>query len=82
MLARRAFQQRRHELVLRLTSGFSKQHPGHPDLVENYFLAAQAMVERKGDTIKAVGLIRKLLERFPEHPLASDMSRFEASFSS
>jgi hypothetical protein len=82
VLARRAFQQRRHALVLRLTNGFSKQHPRHPDLVENYFLAAQAMVEQKGDTTKAVGLTRKLLERFPEHPLASDMSRFEASFSS
>jgi hypothetical protein len=80
-LARRAFEQRRHELVLALTSGFSKQHSNHPHLPENYFMAAQSLVEHKGQIDKAVALTRQLLKRFPEHDLAEDMKRFIAGFS-
>lgn len=80
-LARLAFQQRRHALVLRLTSGFAKQHANHPDMVENLFLAAQSLVEHKGDSAKAVKVVSQLRRRFPDHPLAEDMARFEAGFS-
>lgn len=80
-LARLAFQQRRHALVLRLTSGFAKQHPDHPDLVENLFLAAQSLIEHKGDSARALKVVSQLRRRFPDHPLAEDMARFEAGFS-
>ncbi len=79
-LARLAFAQRRHDLVLKLTSGFAKRHQQHPDLAENYFLAAQSMLEKGEDTGKPVGLVRQLRKRFPDHPLADDMARFETSF--
>lgn len=79
-LARLAFSQHRHDLVLKLTSGFAKRHRQHPDLAENYFLAAQSMLEKGGDTDKPVGLVRQLRKRFPDHPLADDMARFETSF--
>ncbi len=79
-LARLAFAQRRHDLVLKLTSGFAKRHRQHPDLAENYFLAAQSMLEKGEDAGKPVGLVRQLRKRFPNHPLADDMARFESSF--
>ena len=79
-LARLAFAQRRHDLVLKLTSGFAKRHRQHPDLAENYFLAAQSMLEQGESPERAVGLVRQLRTRFPDHPLADDMARFEASF--
>ncbi len=79
-LARIAFAQRRHGLVLRLTSGFAKHHRQHPDLAENYFLAAQSMLEKGEQPDKPVGLVRQIRKRFPDHPLAEDMARFEASF--
>jgi len=79
-LAQVAFEQRRHNLVLKLTSGFGKRHRGHADLVENYFLAAQSMIEHGEQTERAVQLVRQLRGRFPDHPLADDMARFEASF--
>ncbi len=79
-LARLAFAQRRHNLVLRLTSGFAKRHREHPDLAENYFLAAQSMLEQGEQPDKPVGLVRQIRKRFPDHPLAKDMARFEASF--
>ena len=79
-LARVAFEQRRHDLVLKLTSGFGKQHRAHRDLAENYFLAAQSMLERGESPERPVKLVRQLRQRFPDHPLAGDMARFEASF--
>lgn len=79
-LARRAFERNRHALVLKLASGFGKRHPRHPDLPELYFLAAQSLIEEKGDNKRAVGTVRQLLNRFPDHPLAEDMQRFEQSF--
>ncbi|MEE4303982.1 MAG: hypothetical protein V2J19_07485 [Wenzhouxiangella sp.] len=79
-LVRRAFERGRHWLVLKLSSGFGKRHPKHPDLPELYFLAAQSLVETDGDSDKAVSTVRQLIKRFPDHPLAEDMHRFERSF--
>lgn len=79
-LARRAFEKGRHKLVLKLSSGFGKRHPKHPDLPELYFLAAQSLIESGGDSDRAVRTVRQLIERFPQHPLAEDMKRFERTF--
>lgn len=79
-LARRAFERGRHRLVLKLSSGFGKRHPKHPDLPELYFLAAQSLIETGGNSGQAINTVRQLLKRFPDHPLADDMNRFERSF--
>lgn len=79
-LARRAFERGLHKLVLRLSSGFGKRHPKHPDLPELYFLAAQSLIETGGNSEQAVKTVRQLVKRFPDHPLSDDMSRFERSF--
>lgn len=79
-LARRASERGRHKLVLRLSNGFGKRHPKHPDLPELYFLAAQSLIESGGDSEQAVKTVRQLIKRFPDHPLTDDMNRFERSF--
>lgn len=80
LLARRAFERGKHQLVLRLSNGFGKRHPGHADIAELYFLAAQSLVETRGNSEQAVKTVRQLIQRFPDHPLADDMKRFERSF--
>lgn len=66
----------RWESVLRLTSGFARQHPKHPDVVENYFLGARALVHGRGEPEKAARVVRQLLERYPEHELRERMEQF------
>lgn len=80
ILACRAYDRNDHRLVLRLASGFGKRHPQHPGLPELYFRAAQSLVETGGDSEQAVRTVRQLMDRFPDHPLAGDMARFERSF--
>lgn len=79
-LVRRAFERGQHKLVLRLSNGFGKRHPKHPDLPELYFLAAQSLIESGGNSDQAVKTVRQLIKRFPDHPLADDMNRFQSSF--
>jgi len=79
-LARRAFERRRHKLVVKLSNGFGKRHPKHPDLPELYFLAAQSLIESGGNSENAIKTIRQLIQHFPDHPQTDDMIRFERSF--
>ena len=78
-LAQRAFDQRQHDLVLQLTSGFAKRHPGHWHVVDNYLLAARSLIEGKGDVEKGRSLLAQLRQRFPDHPLADQVAELEAS---
>ena len=68
-LARLADQYNHHELVIRVTSYFGKQHPKHPHLPENYFLGAKALFEGRGDEQKALKILRQLQKHFPDHEL-------------
>ncbi|NBB92786.1 MAG: hypothetical protein GVY32_06445 [Gammaproteobacteria bacterium] len=79
-LVRRAHETNRHRLALHLASGFGKSQPRHPDLPEIYFRAAQSLIETGGNPEKAVRTVRQLQDRFPDHPLADEMARFERSF--
>lgn len=81
-LARRAFERRRHKLVVKLSNGFARRQPKHPDVPELYFLAAQSLIEAGGNREQAIKTVQKLIQRFPDHPLADDMARFESSFAS
>ncbi len=78
-LAQRAFDQYRHDLVLRLTNGFGKRHPGHAHVVDNYLLAARSLVDGKGQVDKARTLLAQLRKRFPDHALAGEVAELEAS---
>lgn len=76
-LARLAFDRGQHKLVLRLTSGFGKQHKQHPHVVDNYLLAARSMVAYKGQREQALKIVQKLRRRYPDHPLQQELAQFE-----
>ncbi|MCP1728362.1 tetratricopeptide (TPR) repeat protein [Natronospira proteinivora] len=64
-----------YESIIRITNGFAKQHPHHPDVAENYYLAAKALWFGRGKGQQAAGILKQLRQRYPEHPLADDMKR-------
>jgi hypothetical protein len=76
-MALAAAQQGRHDLVLRLSSAFGRRHLDHPDLVDNYLLAAKSMLEHRNQRDKALALVQKMKRRFPDHPRANDLAAFE-----
>ena len=73
-LAQIAAGQQHYDTVLNLTRNFAKHHPRHPQLVENYFLAARALA-KKGESDKAQQLLQQLLKRYPEHAKATQIRR-------
>jgi len=64
-----------HESVIRITNGFANQHPHHPDVAENYYLAAKALWFGRGKGEQAVRILKQLRQRYPEHPLREEMQR-------
>ena len=73
-LAQIAAGKQHYDTVLNLTRNFAKHHPRHPQLVENYFLAARALA-KKGESDKAQQLLQQLLKRYPEHAKATQIRR-------
>ena len=69
-LAQQAGKQQHYRTVLNLTRNFAKNHPNHPHLVENYYLAALALV-KTGAVDKALPLLQQLHTRYPDHPRAA-----------
>lgn len=60
------------ESVLRLTSGFAREHPEHADLPENYYLAARALWFGRQDRERALKLLDQLIRRYPAHDRQAD----------
>lgn len=73
-LAQIAAGKQHYDTVLNLTRNFAKHHPRHPQLVENYFLAARALA-KKGESDKAQQLLQQLLKRYPDHAKATQIRR-------
>ena len=69
-LAQQAGKQQHDRTVLNLTRNFAKNHPNHPHLVENYYLAALALA-KTGAVDKALPLLQQLHTRYPDHPRAA-----------
>ena len=69
-LAQQAGKQQHYRTVLNLTRNFAKNHPNHPHLVENYYLAALALA-KTGAVDKALPLLQQLHTRYPDHPRAA-----------
>ena len=72
-LAQQAAKQQQYLTVLALTRNFAKNHPEHPHLADNYYLAALALAH-SGQTDKALPILQQLLARYPDHP-HSDLFR-------
>ena len=69
-LAQQAGKQQHYRTVLNLTRNFAKNHPNHPHLVENYYLAALALA-KTGAVDKALPLLQQLHTRYTDHPRAA-----------
>lgn len=66
----------RHKLALDLMRGFDKRYLQHADIPAIYFLAAQILSENFQRHQEATLILRTLIEKFPEHALASDAGRY------
>ena len=73
-LALQAMKAERYQRVLELTRNFAKNHPNHPHLVENYYLAALALA-KTGAVDKALPLLQQLHTRYPDHPRAATIEQ-------
>ena len=71
-LAQFAARQQHYPLVLTLTRGFAQQHPDHPQLIDNYILAARALA-KTGHADRAQQLLTQMLTRFASHEKAGQI---------
>lgn len=71
-LALYAARQRQHQTVLVLTRQFAKHHPNHPQLIDNYLLAARALA-KTGHADKAQQMLTQMLARFGAHEKAGQI---------
>ena len=71
-LAQFAARQQHYKTVLAITRQFAKNHPEHPQLIDNYILAARALA-KSGAVDKAQQLLQQMLARFPDHAKAAQI---------
>lgn len=71
-LAQFAARQQHYKTVLAITRQFAKNHPDHPQLIDNYILAARALA-KIGAVDKAQQLLQQMLARFPDHAKAAQI---------
>ena len=71
-LAQYAARQQQYQTVLALTRQFAKHHPNHPQLIDNYILAARALA-KTGHADKAQQMLTQMLARFGEHEKAGQI---------
>ena len=71
-LAQFAARQQHYKTVLAVTRQFAKNHPEHPQLIDNYILAARALA-KSGAEDKAQQLLQQMLARFPDHAKAAQI---------
>ena len=67
-----AARQRQYQTVLALTRQFAKHHPNHPQLIDNYLLAARALA-KTGHADKAQQMLTQMLARFAAHEKAGQI---------
>ena len=71
-LAQFAARHQHYKTVLAVTRQFAKNHPDHPQLIDNYILAARALA-KSGAGDKAQQLLQQMLARFPDHAKAAQI---------
>ena len=71
-LAQFAARQQHYPVVLTLTRGFAQHHPDHPQLIDNYILAARALA-KTGHADRAQQLLTQMLTRFASHEKAGQI---------
>ena len=73
-LSKQAYARHAYPAILNLTRNFAKNHPSHPHLIENYYLAALALA-KTGAADKALSLLQQLHTRYPDHPRATTIAQ-------
>lgn len=73
-LSHMAFDHHDYRSVLALTRNFAQRHPGHKDILENYYFAARAL-DKSGETEQALHLLQDLITHYPEHPKTTQIRR-------
>ena len=71
-LAQLAARQQHYPVVLMLTRQFAQNHPNHPQLIDNYLLAARALA-KTGHADRAQQLLTQMLSRFAHHEKAGQI---------
>ena len=62
------------QMAVELAAGFNTRFPKDPDVPRNLLTAARLMAERFGRADEARHLLEGLQEKYPEHPLAPDIT--------
>lgn len=62
------------QLAVDLAEGFRTRFPKDPDIPRNTLIASRLMAERFGRVAEARHLLEGLLEKYPDHPLAAEIS--------
>jgi hypothetical protein len=75
-VARKAVDIGNTQVALRLVSTYLKAHPKHRDLPQNALLAAKVLAERMGKEDTARTLLDQVMQRFPQHALAEEISAY------
>lgn len=68
-----ALQQGEVPLATALLRGFDKRFPQHKDTAPVFFLGARLLSEANRQHAQAVKILRAVLQRFPEHPVAGEV---------
>jgi TolA-binding protein len=72
-LAIYAKQANKPKIISKLIKNFQRKYPGHPQIVNNYFLLAQVMYEDRSQRKLAKGILQDLVKKYPHHPLISEI---------
>lgn len=68
-----ALQQGEVPLATALLRGFDKRFPQHKDTAPVFFLGARLLSEANRQHAQAAKILRAVLQRFPEHPVAGEV---------
>ena len=64
-----------YQLALKLTNGFGKRYPNHPDIPRVYLLAARVLSDKLGKDDQALAIVRQLERKYAQHELAPEIGK-------
>jgi tetratricopeptide (TPR) repeat protein len=75
-LAECAYAVKDYDRAIELVRGFDKRFPGHGDIPGVYLLGARITTEHIGQRDKAMQILKVLLQRFPDAPVAEEAKKY------
>jgi tetratricopeptide (TPR) repeat protein len=77
-LAEAAYAARDPNKAIELLKGFDKLFPGHADIAGIYFLGARITSEHLRNDEKAMNILKAVVQRYPQSPVAKDAAQYLA----